>query len=47
MIIPVSYLAIQAVMALIGVDLTGRPDGLYLTLPGTDLTGPAALLAPP
>ena len=46
MIVPVSHLAIQAVMTLIGVYLTGRTDGLYLTLPGTDLAGPATFLAP-
>jgi len=47
MIVPVSHLAIQAIMALIGVDLTGRPDGLHLALSGTDLAGAATLLAPP
>ena len=46
MIVPVSHLAIQAVMTLIGIDLTRRPDGLYLALPGTDLAGSATLLAP-
>ena len=34
-------------MTLIGIDLAGRPDGLYLALPGTDLAGSATLLAPP
>ena len=34
-------------MTLIGIDLAGRPDGLYFALPGTDLAGPATLLAPP
>jgi len=47
MIVPVSHLAIQAVMTLIGVDLTGRPDGLYLAVSGAYLAGSTTLLAPP
>ena len=47
MIVPVSHLAIEAIMTLIGIDLAGRPDGLYLALPGTDLAESATLLAPP
>ena len=47
MVVPVSHLAIQAVMTLIGVDLAGWPDGLYLAVSGTDLTGSTTLLAPP
>jgi hypothetical protein len=46
-VIKISDLAIQAVMALIGVDLTGGPDRLHLALFRADLTGPAALFASP
>ena len=46
-IVPVSHLAIQAIVTFIGVDLSGRADSPYLTFMAANLAGAAAFLVTP